>query len=184
MIEHAARSLTAVLLLAAVSVLPAKAQDATKLNDAEIAHVVVVADDIDIRYAHLALAISKNADVRKFADTMIRDHSAVQEQAAALATKLNLTPKNNAVSQDLLKKSEALVAQMRKLDGAAFDKRYAANELEYHKFVNGAVEKVFIPNAQNPELKALLQAGLEIFKVHEGHAEMMVKAVKMAKVAH
>jgi putative membrane protein len=159
-------------------VLPASAQDASKLNDVEIAHVVVNADEIDIRYAHLALAITKNANVREFAQTMIRDHTAVTEQAVALAKKLNITPKDNAVSQDLLKKSEALVAEMRKLDGAAFDRRYAENELAYHKFVNGAVEKTFIPNTQNAELKALLQAGLKIFQAHEGHAEMMVRAVK------
>lgn len=156
----------------------AQAQDAAKLNDLEIAHVVLVADDIDIRYAHLALAISKNPEVRNFAETMIRDHTAVQEQAGALAKKLNLTPKENGVSAELLKNSEGLVAEMRALDGAAFDKRYADNELAYHMFVNGAVETIFIPNAQNAELKALLQAGLEIFKVHQGHAEAMVKAVQ------
>jgi putative membrane protein len=168
------------LLLAAclVPALPANAQDASKLNDTEIAHVVVNADEIDIRYAHLALALTRNPAVREFAQTMIRDHTAVTEQASALAKKLNLTPKDNAVSQDLLKKSEALVADMRKLDGAAFDRRYAENELAYHKFVNGAVEKVFIPNAKNAELKALLQAGLKTFQAHEAHAEMMVGAVK------
>lgn len=172
-------SSTALLLAAGLALaLPAGAQDASKLNDAEIAHVVVNADEIDIRYAHLALGISKNAAVREFAQTMIRDHTAVTEQAAALAKKLNLTPKDNAVSQDLLKKSDGLVNEMRKLEGAAFDRRYADNELAYHKFVNGAVEKVFIPNSQNAELKALLQAGLKIFQAHEGHAEMMVKGLK------
>jgi putative membrane protein len=170
-------SLTALLLVVGL-VMPAAAQDASKLVDSEIAHVVVNADEIDIRYAHLALAISKNAEVRKFAETMIRDHTAVTEQAVALAKKLGMTPKDNAVSQDLLKKSDILVNEMRKLDGVAFDRRYAENELAYHKFVNGAVEKVFIPNAKNAEFKALLQAGLKIFQAHESHAEMMVKALK------
>ena len=47
-----------------------------------------VADNIDIRYAHLALAISKNPAIREFAQTMIRDHNAVNEQALALLKKL------------------------------------------------------------------------------------------------
>lgn len=157
---------------------PAAAQDPAKLNDLEIAHVAYTAGSIDIRYAHLALALSQNAEVREFAELMIRDHSAVNDQALALVKKLNITPKDNGVSQDLVNKSRGLVAEMRELNGAAFDKRYAANELSYHQFVNGAVGGVFIPNTKNAELKALLQSALQVFKVHEGHAEMMVKALK------
>lgn len=154
------------------------AQDASKLDDLEIAHVAYTAGNIDIRYAHLALALSNSAEVRRFAETMIRDHSAVNDQALALVKKLNITPKDNAVSKDLLAKSEAIIAELRKLDAAAFDKRYAANELSYHQFVNGAVENIFIRNAKNAELKALLQSTLQVFKVHQAHAEMMVQAVR------
>jgi len=35
-----------------------------------------------------------------------------------------------------------------------------------------------IPNIDNAEVKALFQQGLEIFKAHEEHAEMMVKALR------
>ena len=44
-----------------------------KLNDLEMAHIAVTASNIDIAYAHLALAFSENADIRGFAETMIRD---------------------------------------------------------------------------------------------------------------
>ena len=67
---------------------------------------------------------------------------------------------------------------MSKLRGAAFDKRYAANELAYHKAVNDLVEHTFIPNIENGEVKALFKAGLKIFKAHEGHADMMVKKLQ------
>ena len=43
------------------------AKSPADLNDLEIAHVAYTADNIDIRYAHLALAISKNPAVREFA---------------------------------------------------------------------------------------------------------------------
>ena len=59
------------------------AQSPADLNDLEIAHVAYTADNIDIRYAHLALAKSQNPKVQDFARTMIRDHSAVNEQALA-----------------------------------------------------------------------------------------------------
>jgi putative membrane protein len=50
--------------------------------------------------------------------------------------------------------------------------------LAYHKAVNGLVENTFIPNIDNAEVKALFEQGLEIFKVHEGHAGKMVQALR------
>jgi len=39
------------------------------------------------------------------------------------------------------------------------------------------LEATFIPNLQNPEVKALFQDALIIFKAHEKHAEKMVAAL-------
>lgn len=154
---------------------PVFAQSPAELNDLEIAHVAYTADNIDIRYAHLALAISENSDVRDFAESMINDHTAVNEQALALLKKLGAEAQDNFLSQSLEENADKLVDEMSKLRGADFDKRYAENELAYHKAVNNLVENVFIPNIENAEVKTLFKTGLGIFKAHEGHAEMMVK---------
>lgn len=155
----------------------ARAQSPAELNDLEIAHVAYVADNIDIRYAHLAMAISSDPEVRKFASTMIRDHSAVNEQALALLDKLGVQPQDNFLSKSLQANSEKLIDEMSKLRGVAFDRRYAGNELAYHQAVNELVENSFIPNIENAEVKALFEAGLQIFKAHEQHARMMVEAL-------
>lgn len=157
---------------------PAVANDAAKLSDVEIAHVAYTADNIDIRYAHLALALSTNPEIQKFAKTMIRDHEAVNAQALALLAKLGAQAKDNFLSQKLNQDAEGIIDKFSKLRGADFDKAYAENELAYHKAVNGLVGGVFIPNIENAEVKALFEAGFKIFKAHEGHAEMMVKALK------
>ncbi|NIQ15535.1 MAG: DUF4142 domain-containing protein, partial [Candidatus Dadabacteria bacterium] len=68
--------------------------------------------------------------------------------------------------------------EMSALNGKDFDKRYAENELGYHQAVNGLVEGTFIPNLQNPEVKALFEKALVIFKTHEKHAEKMVASLK------
>ena len=154
------------------------ADNPADLNDLQLAHVAYTADNIDIRYAHLALAISKNPAVREFANTMIRDHEAVNEQALALLKKLKVQPQDNFLSKFLAKRADKLVDEMSKLRGNKFDQRYAANELAYHKEVNGLMRKSFIPNIENGEVKALFKAGLKIFEVHEGHAAMMVKKLK------
>lgn len=145
------------------------------LNDLEIAHVAYTADNIDIRYAHLALAISENPAIHDFARTMIRDHEAVNEQALALLDKLGAEAQDNFLSQSLEVNADKLVDEMSGLRGDAFDRFYAENELAYHKSVNGLVGDTFIPNIDNPEVKSLFEQGLQIFLAHEKHAEMMVK---------
>jgi putative membrane protein len=156
----------------------ALAQSPAELNDLEIAHVAYVADNIDIRYAHLALAISQNPQIREFAETMIRDHSAVNEQALALLARLNASPQDNFLSQSLQANAEKLIDEMSQLRGSAFDLRYAENELAYHQAVNDLVENAFIPNIENVDVKQLFETGLEIFQVHENHASMMVEKIK------
>lgn len=154
-----------------------KANNPADLNDLEIAHVAYTADNIDIRYAYLALAKSKNPVVLEFAGTMVRDHTGVNEQALALLQKLNAQPQDNFLSQQLNQQSDQKVEEMSALNGAEFDKAYAENELAYHQAVNGLVEQVFIPNIENAEMKELFGQALIIFKSHEQHAQKMVDAV-------
>lgn len=152
----------------------AQAQSAADLNDLEIAHVAYTADLIDIRYAELALRKSKDEAVREFAETMIRDHTLVNELALALLAKLKVSPQDNFLSQQLNTQADQIVADLSKLNGKAFDKAYVANELGYHKAVNDLIGNTFIPNIENAEVKALFVQGLEIFKAHEKHADMVV----------
>ena len=154
---------------------PALADDPAALSDVEMAHAAYTADNIDIRYAHLALAISSNPAVQDFARTMIRDHEAVNAQALALLEKLGAEPKDNFLSQRLAADAEKIIDEMSRLRGAEFDAYYAANELAYHQAVNELVEKTFLPNIDHPEVKALFEAGLQIFKAHEDHAGMVVQ---------
>jgi putative membrane protein len=155
----------------------ATAQD-TKLNDAQIAHIAYTAGVIDVAAGELALKKSKNKAVREFAENMVRDHKAVNDKALALVKKLNVTPQDNDTSKALAKQAAEKKAELSKLSGAAFDKAYAANEVAFHKTVNGALEKTLIPSAQNAELKSLLETGLKIFQGHEQHAEHVVASLK------
>jgi putative membrane protein len=171
------KTLIASLALVSVAHTGAFAESPADLNDLEIAHVAYTADLNDIRYAHLALGISTNPAVHEFAQTMIRDHSAVNDKALALVTKLKVAPQDNFLSKQLNDQANEVVKELSQLSGAEFDRRYAENELAYHKAVNKLVEGTFIPNIENPEVKALFEEALVIFKGHEKHAEKMVVEV-------
>ena len=147
-----------------------------KPNDAQIAHIAYTAGTLDIEAGKQALAISKDKNVRAFAEQMVKDHTAVNDQALALVKKLNVTPEDNATSKALAAQAAAKRAELAKLSGAAFDKAYMANEVAYHKTVNSALETTLIPSATNAELKTLLQKGLALFQGHQHHAEQTAPA--------
>jgi putative membrane protein len=161
-------------IVAAGCTAPATANDPAKLNDLEIAHAAYVAGDIDIRNAHLALALSDDPKIREFAELMIRDHEAVNDAALALLEKLKAEPQDNAFSQALIKGARDNWSKLATLSGAEFDRSYAANELSYHQTVNQVVGEAFIPNVENGELKTLLGSALDTFKAHETHAAQIV----------
>jgi len=164
--------------VAAVLTLTASAAYAQAPNDAQIAHIAYTAGVIDVTAGKQALAKSHDKAVRDFAQEMVRDHTAVNDQALALVKKLGVTPQDNPTSQALNKDAAAKLASYAKLSGAAFDKAYVTNEVAYHKTVNGALSKTLIPNAKNAELKSLLQTGLKLFTEHQTHAEHLAAGLK------
>ena len=84
---------------------------------------------------------------------MAADHKAVIDQAVALVTKLNVTPKDNAVSQKLLADAVKTKKALNSKSGNAFNKAYIDNEVAYHKAVINAVETLLIPDAQQCRIK-------------------------------
>jgi putative membrane protein len=161
--------LSAALLFASAS--PARA--AGEPTDAQIAAIVVTANQVDIDAGNLAKERAKSKEVQDFAVRMITDHGGVNQQATELAGKLHLTPEPNPTSESLKKGGEENVAALKKLDGAAFDKAYVDHEVAYHEQVLAAVDKTLIPNAKNAELKALLEKSRPVFVSHLEHAKRL-----------
>ena len=149
-----------------------------KVTDPQIAHIAYTAGVIDIEAAKQALQMSKDKEVLAFANDMLRDHEAVNKQALDLVKKLNVTPEDNDTSRALAEAATKERARLAKLSGADFDKAYVANEVAYHKQVNGALETLLIPSAKNADLKDLLETGLKLFQGHQQHAEHVAAMIK------
>lgn len=149
-----------------------------QITDAQIAHIAYTAGQLDVDTAKLALERSADANVRAFAETMVRDHEAVNKQAVALVTRLGVTPEANATSSSLSTDAAAARRHLASLNGKAFDRAYAEREAAYHAAVNKALSGTLIPAAQNAELKDLLRQGLTLFQAHQQHAEALAKSLK------
>lgn len=161
------------VLLAIPHVGPADAQEAPALNDAQIAHIAVTANAIDIEIGQFAERKGSAEGVREFASLMVTDHTGVNEQAAALAAELGVTPQDNAVSRSLREGADAAKRELAEASGAAFDRAYVAREVAYHRAVLQALDDTLIPGATNDQLQALLRQARGAIAAHLEHAERL-----------
>ena len=161
-----------VIVCAALLSLPTAAS-AQGVSDAEIAAIVVTANQVDIDAGKLAESASTNAEVREFAKLMVTDHTGVNKAATELVTKLKVTPKESETSKSLKADGAKSIAKLKGLKGAAFDKAYIDNEVTYHQQVIDALDKTLIPSASNAELKALLVKVRPAFVAHLEHAKKL-----------
>lgn len=150
---------------------------AVELSDANIAAIVVGANNIDISVGKIALQRSSNPEVKKFAQRMITDHNAVLKVAVELVTKLGVTPVNNALVVTLSKQSMDHEAKLKTLSGREFDKVYIEHEVAYHEAVIDVITNKLIPSAQNTELKQTLISVVPAFKAHLNHCKMIQRTL-------
>ena len=146
---------------------------AQSVNDAQIASIVLTANQVDIDAGKLAESRATNDEVKAFARLMVTDHTAVNKSATDLAGKLKVTPQDNPTSESLKSGGDKNLARLRTLTGTAFDKAYVDQEVAYHQQVIDALDKILIPGAANAELKALLIKVRPAFVAHLEHAKRL-----------
>ncbi len=168
-----------ILTFAAVAIvgLSAAGLAAQAVTDAQIASIVVTANQVDIDAGKLAETAAKNPDVKAFGRLMVEAHTGVNKSAVDLVTRLKVTPEDNDTSRSLKAGGERNVAALKSLTGAAFDKAYVDHEVAYHEQVLDAVDKTLIPSAKNDELKALLVKVRPAFVAHLEHARQLQTAL-------
>ena len=176
------------LLISAISLLLVLVLAAFKSNaadpkvkgptDPQIASIVVTANTVDIDAGKLAKAKTKNPEIKKFAEQMITDHTAVNKSAVDLVTKLKVTPEDNDTSKALKKGGDDNLAKLKNMKGKDFDKAYVDQEVGYHQAVLDTIDKTLIPSAQNAELKALLEKVRPAIAAHLEHAKHIRSTLK------
>jgi putative membrane protein len=144
---------------------------AAEINDAQIAAIVVTANQVDIDAGKLAKSKGSNQEVKSFGERMVTDHTGVNKSATDLAKKLRLKPQENETSQGLKADGEKNIKHLKSLKGKEFDKAYVDNEVTYHAAVIDALDKTLIPHSKNEELKALLVKVRPAFVAHLEHAK-------------
>lgn len=163
-------------LTAAALALPAVVVAQTP-TDAQIAAIVVTANQVDIDAGKLAASKGASADVRAFGEMMATDHAGVNKAAAELAARLKLTPEENDTTRSLKADGDRHLDQLRGLSGAAFDRAYIDREVAYHQAVLDVLDRTLIPSAQNAALRNLLEKVRPAFVAHLERARQIQSAL-------
>jgi putative membrane protein len=159
--------------LAGLLILLPLAADAQSVDDAQIASIVVTANQVDVDAGRVAAERASADAVKTFAKLMVSDHTAVNASATELASRLRLTPQDNPTSQALKAGGTKHLAALKALSGPSFDRAYVDQEVTYHQKVLDALDTVLIPNARNADLKALLVKVRPAFVAHLEHAKRL-----------
>ena len=162
---------SALFLAAGGALAQGTAPAAAEPTDAQIAHIVVTANQVDINAGKLAQSKGSSKDVKAFGKQMVTDHTGVNKQATALVKKLKVKPEDNPTSKSLMSGGEDNLKKLKGLKGKDFDKAYIDNEVAYHQAVLDAIDKTLVPNAKNEELKGLIVKVQPAFVAHLEHAK-------------
>jgi putative membrane protein len=136
------------------------ANTGTAMTDNEFMTEAAVGGMAEVELGKLASTKAQNADVKKFGQMMVADHSKANTELKALATKKGVT-----LPTDLDAKHKATMTELQGLSGAAFDKAYVADMLADHE----KDVKMFQAQAQNatdPDVKAFAAKTLPTLQAH------------------
>jgi len=96
-------------------------------NDADFVNKAAIAGMAEVELGKLALKQSSDAEVKKFAQHMIDDHTKANDELKALAKK-----KNMQVPDKLDSEHQATVDRLAKLKGEEFDAEYKKVQVDDH----------------------------------------------------
>lgn len=142
------------------------------MTDANIVALLDEANKSDSAAGAFALKKASDKNVKAFAKMMTSEHHALRVQGLALAKKLKVTPEAPADDPVKAAASSEMSALQSAGSGAAFDKAYIDQEVTVHKAVIDLAQKAH-DEAQNAELKALIEKAKPVLQKHLDRAESL-----------
>lgn len=143
---------------AAAASMPALREPVAEMyTPAKIAGVASVSNMSEIQPSQLALTKTQNAQVRQFAQRMIDDHTKLESAMQAMLKQKNVTPEHNGFSYQQQQNLGPMLQELNAASGRDFDRLYMSHQVASHMATLHALDTTLIPQATDPEMKAMLQ---------------------------
>jgi putative membrane protein len=122
----------------------------------------------EIELGQIALKNTQDEGVRKYAERMVKDHSAADKKLQAIAAKENLQ-----LPQSLDPEHEALVTKLQSLKGEDFDRAYVNAMAKGHDKAVALFESVSQQPQMSGELKQFAASTLPTLEQHKDMAHSL-----------
>ncbi len=142
-------------------------------TDAEIANALMTANTEEMNMAKLATKRAQNKEVRAFASMMLKEHGLNNNMAIRLAKTNGIAPAETGTTEHMKLSAQTEIERLKLIKGKEFDTAYMDCQVSMHRDVLDKLDSTLIPNAQNAELKAMLQDTRGKVEEHLNHAQMI-----------
>jgi putative membrane protein len=140
-------------------------------NDLDFVNNAAKGGSTEVELGHLALQKSKNPEVQRFANRMVRDHSKIDVKLAALASSKGVQlPDGKGLMND------GTYLELKVLSGKEFDKAYVKAMVADHKEDVSSFEKQSA-DAQDPDVKSFAVKTLPILQEHLSMIQKIQSAI-------
>jgi putative membrane protein len=144
------------------------------LDDANIFYMLDAANMADSVKGALASTKGTSAEIRDFANMMVRDHHTLRQQGQDLARRLAIQPTPPAGDSLPAKFENAVSKLSAAAKGRDFDKAYIDHEVAAHREVL-AMAVSAMSATRNSEIKNLIQKAAPVIQAHLDKAESIQK---------
>jgi putative membrane protein len=148
------------------------------LTDAEIAHILQASNRAEVEDGRTALQKSSHPEVQELAQMMVTDHGAADERLRVLLTQKGMISQPNPTSSRMQQEHAQSSSQLAALQGSEFDEAYVALQVDMHQQVLDTIDRDLLPDAQDPELKALITEIRPKIAAHLDHARMVQRELQ------
>ena len=112
---------------------------------------------VEVDHGNLAQKKASDPRVKAFAEKVVADHKQRMAKDDQLMSGLGIQARDTQASAQIKSAAAQQTDRLDSLSGAAFDDAYLDEQITYYRMVIDTFDRDLIPNAQDPEIKRVLQ---------------------------
>ena len=145
------------------------------LSAGQIVAVVSTLNQGEIRQAQIALGKLEDADVRAYAELIIREHQDAEKKLETLRAQLGIVKEDSDLQEETDLLGRNMVRHIQREIPALADQTYLDVQLFMHRKSVSIVSQQLLPAAQQPEMQVYLEELRETLRMHLGRATILRK---------
>lgn len=150
-----------------------KTTEVIPTSDAEIANALLTINTEEMNLAKVGFKKANNQQVKEYARKMFNEHAQSNDKAMTLRRNQNIPLEKAKSTLNMKFNVEDKVEKLANMKGEKFDKNFMQSQVKMHDFVLQRLNDTLIPNAQNEELKALLESTKQRVQTHLKEAKLI-----------